>query len=1277
MTLASIVGCLVADSDVETLLRLADSDASDSGAVEVVASDGARPAVLAALAARRPLLVVCATAREAETVAAGLRAYLPPVGSALGEGSDPVVELPAWETLPHERLSPRSDTVAARLAGLRRLRAAAADGPPVAAVVASVRALMQPFAAGLAELPVTRLAVGDDTDLEAVVAGLVAAAYSRVDMVERRGELAVRGGIVDVFPPDAAHPLRIEFFGDTVEEIREFAVADQRSLGKVAEVVAPPCRELLLTPAVRERAAALASEFPGAEELLSKVSQGQAVEGMEAFTPLLVDDMVTLLEVVDRRSAVVAVEPGRIAGRAQDLLDTGTEFLDAAWSNAVAGNVTPVDLRGHGLGAGAFRSLAELEEQAEALGLSWWSTTALAADAELRDARDAQLVEVASRDVHGYRGDLAAATKDLGDLARAGWRLVVATEGPGPAQHLVSVLTEAGVPVRRADPDAPGAAARGNDRRDTAAGAAGAPAAISRPVAQADTAPTAQVGAPADTAAGTSEPLAPGVVLVTTARLDHGFVAEPLRLAVLTETDLAGQKTSTRDMRRMPSRRRRNAVDPLALAPGDHVVHEQHGIGRFVEMAQRVVQGTTREYLVLEYAPSKRGHPGDRVYVPTDALDAVSRYVGGEQPALSKMGGADWAKAKGRARKAVRQIAGELIQLYSARMASKGHAFGPDTEWQRELEDAFPYVETPDQLVTIDEVKADMEKPRPMDRLICGDVGYGKTEIALRAAFKAVQEGKQVAVLVPTTLLVQQHLSTFSERYAGYPVVVRALSRFSAEADAKAVVAGLADGSVDVVIGTHRLLGGEVRFKDLGLVVVDEEQRFGVEHKDALKKLRTNVDVLAMSATPIPRTLEMAVTGIREMSTLATPPEERHPILTYVGPYDEKQVGAAIRRELLREGQVFVVHNRVESIDRTASHLARLVPEARIRVAHGQLPEGELEQTVVDFWERRFDVLVCTTIVETGLDIANANTLIVDRADKFGLSQLHQLRGRVGRGRERAYAYFLWTPGATLTDTAHDRLSTIAANTELGAGMQVAMKDLEIRGAGNLLGGEQSGHIAGVGFDLYIRMVSEAVADFRRGLDGEEPEEHQDVTIELPVDAYLPHDYVPAERLRLEAYRRLASAEDDEAVAAVADELRDRFGAGPGGELPSQVENLLAVARLRVLARRHGLADVTSQGKFVRLAPVDLPESGRLRLARLYPGSVVKSSVSTILVPVPKERTSARPTGEALTDRSLLTWVRELVTGVLPQPPGVPQPASRPSEALEIESVGGPVEARR
>lgn len=1171
MTLSGLVDLACTDPGLRRALSRARADQ------EVVAPAALWPILAAALSRALgaggggTVLAVTATGREAEDLTAALSSLLDP---------GRVAHFPAWETLPHEKLSPRSDTVGQRLAVLRRLGHPDAGGPPTEEgltgkggaldiVVTPIRAVLQPIVAGLADLEPVRLVSGEDADMDDAVRSLVDAGYHRVDLVEKRGEIAVRGGILDVFPPTEEHPLRVEFWGDTVEEIRYFKAADQRSL-EVAQggLWAPPCRELPLTEKVRERAKLLAGEHPALEEVLGRIADGDTVEGMEAFSPVLADRMELLTDLLPDGSALLVCEPERIRTRSAELVRTSQEFLEASWVNAAAGGEAPIDL-----GAAAFRSLEEVREHSTELGLPRWSVTALNPEGDALD--------LGARPAEAYRGDTSRVVGDLKGWIDGGWRVVMVTAGHGPAERLVQLVGEEGLGARRTD---------------------------------------------------LAAPPGPSVVSVTTGLLENGFTWEPVKLAVLTETDLSGQRSSTKDARRMPSRRR-GGIDPLRLKPGDYVVHEQHGVGRYVEMVSRTVQGATREYLILEYAKS------DRLFVPTDQLEELTRYVGGEAPSLHRLGGADWQKAKSRARKAVKQIAGELIRLYSARMASPGHAFAPDTPWQRELEDAFPYNETPDQLAAIDEVKADMERPAPMDRLICGDVGYGKTEIAVRAAFKAVQDGRQVAVLVPTTLLVQQHISTFTERFAAFPVVVRPISRFQTDGEIDETLRGLSEGTVDVVVGTHRILSSQTRFKDLGLVIIDEEQRFGVEHKEELKRLRTQVDVLAMSATPIPRTLEMGLTGIREMSTILTPPEERHPVLTFVGPYEEKQIAAAIRRELLREGQVFFVHNRVRSINKVAANLARLVPEARIAVAHGQMNENELERVMVDFWEKNYDVLVATTIVESGLDVPNANTLIVDRADMYGLSQLHQLRGRVGRGRERAYAYFLYQPEQPLTETAHERLATLAQHTEVGAGMYVAMKDLEIRGAGNILGAEQSGHVAGVGFDLYVRMVGEAVRELKDG--GGEPEAVE-TRVELPVDAHLPHEYVPGERLRLDAYRRIAAITSDEEIGAVHDELKDRFG-----PLPVPVLNLLEVARFRAKARGAGLTDVTVQGTFIKFTPVDLPDSRQVRLQRLYPKSILKPATDTLLVPAPK---TAPLGGRPLRDQELLKWATDLVEALFLEP---------------------------
>ena len=1128
-------------------------------ASKIIAPPPAYSFLLAARAKERPLLVITSSSRGAEDLAHELR-----------ELHSYVLEFPAWETLPHERLSPRSDTVARRIATLNSLTNLKKDNP---IVITPVRGMIHRFIADISRVPLRTLEIGQEISLTDLIEHLTLNAYTRTDLVEKRGEFAVRGGIVDVFFPLAIHPIRIDFFGDEIEEMKYFDVADQRTQDPVTEVIEIlPCREFILTPEIQKRAAALEEKFPSASEILNKIAAGISCDGMESLIPMLVDELETIAERMPADSEVIFLDDERIKSRGADLIATNDEFFQAAWSSASLGGTAPLPVE-----AITYLDWQELHAVISRCGLTIRSLNSFGSDL------DDEAVFLDFTPVEPMRGDSERAIELLRQGLSENKSVIFSTSGHGMMERYAGIFRGADLPVHTLE--------------------------------TLNAIPTK------------------GMIYLCRSAIAYGLSSEENAILFVTERDLSGSKSSGRDSAKMPSKRKQ-AVDPLELKSGDFVVHEQHGIGRYIEMVSRTVGGVTREYLVIEYASAKRGQPGDRIFVPTDTLEQVSKYIGGEAPTVHRIGSGEWQKAKGRARKAVKAIAGELIRLYAARTSAPGFAFSPDTPWQRELEDAFSYIETPDQLSTIEDVKQDMERPYPMDRIICGDVGYGKTEIAIRAAFKAVQDGKQVAVLVPTTLLVQQHTKTFAERYAGFPIKVVGLSRFNSAKETKAILDETLHGSADVIIGTHRLLSQDVVFKDLGLVIVDEEQRFGVEQKESLKKLRTTVDVLAMSATPIPRTLEMAVTGIREMSTITTPPEERHPILTYVGPADNAQIRAAIHRELLRDGQIFYLHNRVESIDRAASKIQELVPEARIRVAHGQMSEGALEDVILAFWNRDFDVLVCTTIVESGLDIANANTLIVERADNFGLSQLHQLRGRVGRGRERAYAYFLYPADQPLSELALDRLKTIATNTDLGAGMRVALKDLEIRGAGNLLGGEQSGHIAEVGFDLYMRMVGEAVHDYKAGII-ETGEKNRECKVELPVNAHLDPEYVPGERLRLDLYRRLADVAAQVDVDAIEAELIDRFG-----PLPEEAQSLLKVAALRAQAKALGITEVVSTGKFLKISPLVLPESRQLRLTRLYPGSLYKSATNSVLV------TIAKPSGwspsnpsPSMGDTSLLAWV--------------------------------------
>jgi transcription-repair coupling factor (superfamily II helicase) len=720
-----------------------------------------------------------------------------------------------------------------------------------------------------------------------------------------------------------------------------------------------------------------------------------------------------------------------------------------------------------------------------------------------------------------------------------------------------------------------------------------------------------------------------GRLLMVQARLSQGFIAPQFHLAVIPEQRLFQRRRGERSTG--SGTRRRGVLRSFAdLRTGDIVVHEDHGIARFAGFDTKTVADVTRDYLYLEYAGS------DKVFVPVDQLAKISRYVGGggAHPPLSKLGGTRWETIKSRARRAAQDLAGELLNLYAERKRRAGHEFPPDTDWQVEFENAFPYTETPDQRDAIEFVKSDMESQRPMDRLICGDVGYGKTEVALRAAFKAAQDGKQVMLLAPTTILAQQHFGTFSERLKDYPVTIEHVSRFRSAAEQKDAIARFSSGKVDILIGTHRLLSRDVRPKDLGLLIVDEEQRFGVKQKELLRQLKLRVDVIAMSATPIPRTLQMSLAGVRDISVIETPPEGRRPVKTFVGEYDEELVRRALEREKERHGQAFFLHNRVETIEETAVRLRGLCPGMRFLVAHGQMEDGLLEERMMAFLRGDADVLVCTSIVESGIDIPQANTLIVERADVFGLSQLYQIRGRVGRSTERAYAYLLYPSAAALTPEAAQRLSALSDYTELGAGFKIAMRDLELRGAGNLLGDEQSGHVAALGFELYMRMLDEAVESME-GEDGGGSEDWEPVRLDVSVDAYVPADYIPYEQAKVDVHRRIAGAREVADLMSLRDELEDRFG-----ELPEPMSNLILLQQARIKLGQAGAQTVAVRGDRLAVTPIELDSVRAKKIRAEIPGALYESGKSQLSVRVSKEPGERFPEIVRVAD-VLLAVVRE------------------------------------
>jgi transcription-repair coupling factor (superfamily II helicase) len=1123
----------------------------------------ARPAVVAALHQdlARPVVVVVPHVDQAQKLVEDLQAW--------SSAPDAVQLFREPTPLPYDRAPWGEGTRNNRLALLALLQAIdsplGGDGRPAVMpiVVASARALMHKTLPPREFLAHTRsLRVGQIIRLDKLLGAWLQSGYRPATVVEEPGTFSRRGGIFDICPPGATAGVRAELFGDEIESLRSFDLMTQRTIESLDSVLIPPASEALPKhgPRVADRLAD-GGRVDGAEWLsdLPQLEQGVPFPTIEFYLPYFYSQPATLLDFLPA-GALLLVDDVAAVDAEMEEIRRRAERLRAEREGGDRLLGLPPDYP-----PPIFEPPAIMSRLAE--------RGALALGGLLEGGGGAGLAE-AFQPGPRYGGQIKPLMDQLVRFHLNGERVVMVSR---QAARLAELWQEHGIaraPVEELLQPPP------DGTVTFVKGTLGDGFSLRARLARDDNRRT----------------------LVATR-------AEPL-LHLFTDAEVFGW---SRPEPRQAARTRAIAPEThyADISPGDLVVHIDHGIGRFEGLVTRTIAGVSHEYLLVTYAEQ------DQLYVPVHQADRVSRYIGADElrPALNRLGGAGWAQAKAQARQAVEEMADELLDLYAAREMVEGHAFSKDTAWQAELEASFPYVETEDQLGAIDEAKRDMERPRPMDRLICGDVGYGKTEVALRAAFKAVNDGKQVAVLVPTTVLAQQHYNTFTQRLAVFPVEVRMLSRFRSRQEQARILKELAAGKADIVIGTHRLLQKDVRFHDLGLVIVDEEQRFGVAHKEILKQLRTQVDVLTMTATPIPRTLYLSLTGIRDISIISTPPEERLPVQTHVGPYDGDLVRRAVLRELDRGGQVFFVHNRVQTINSVAQHLQRLLPEARIAVGHGQMHERRLERVMVDFVDGKVDVLVSTSIIENGLDIPNANTIIVDRAELFGLSQLYQLRGRVGRGARRAYGYFFYRSPARLTADARARLETLAEHAELGSGYSIAMRDLEIRGAGEILGTRQHGQISAVGFDLYTRLLARAV-HLKREQSGlpQEPERVQEemlplpdiVTIELPLSSYIPEDYIPESEFRFRLYRRMAGLTSLEAIDRIAAELADRFG-----PIPDEVDNLLFQLRVKLLASRAGVLTITTYDGQIAIYMDVLEDANRPALQR-YLGAAARVSKRAI-----------------------------------------------------------------
>ena len=1090
---------------LRTLLTHADEDPQTTKLAKAggraFVSQSLRPYLLAALLDRdgqRPAIVVAGDDRAARDLAAGLKTWLEP---------RTVRYYPSRGVTYESHLAPPPHLVGLRIAALDALLDDGGSAAPV--VVVSAVALSEKVPDPALRPHGFTLKAGDLLDLDETARDLVAAGYERTDQVEDRGQFAIRGGLLDIFPATEDRAVRVDLFGDEIESLRWFSTFTQRSLGDAEQVEIAPAAELAEEHRELAEIAALENEAdrPDIAELLP----------VDQFHPFL--DLVP-----QNASIFIAGEEDVAPALADHWQDVSAAFKDRDARRLYVDETTI----GEALNGRAEIRLSSIDQNQP------FSFRAQAADVQARSLKEAE--------------------PELEKLTRSGYHTVVAFARRGEGERAAYNLGR--LKVTWLDP-----------------------------------------GEHADHK----------LLTFAHARLQNGFIAPQFHLAVIPEHRLFRRRRAPDQPERRT--RRRGVLRSFAdLRTGDIVVHEDHGIARFAGFDTKTVANVTRDYLYLEYAGS------DRVFVPVDQLAKISRYVGagGTHPPLSKLGGTRWDTIKARARRAAQELAGELLNLYAERKRRAGHEFPPDTDWQRDFEDAFPFTETADQRDAIEAVKADMEAPRPMDRLICGDVGYGKTEVALRAAFKAVQDGKQVMLLVPTTILAQQHFGTFSERLKDFPITIEHVSRFRPAAEQREAVKRFSEGKVDILIGTHRLLSRDVRAKDIGLLIVDEEQRFGVKQKELLRQLKLKVDVIAMSATPIPRTLQMSMAGIRDISVIETPPEGRRPIKTYVGEYDEELVKGALIREHERTGQAFFLHNRIETIDETAERLRALCPNMKFEVAHGQMDERELEARMLAFLRGDADVLVCTSIIESGIDIPQANTLIVERADTFGLAQLYQIRGRVGRSRERAYAYLLYPSAAALTPDAAQRLSALSDYTELGAGFKIAMRDLEIRGAGNLLGDEQSGHVAALGFELYMQMLDEAVAAASDGVGAEE--DWEPVRLDVNVDAYVPSDYIPYEQAKVDVHRRIAAAREVADLAELRRELEDRFG-----DVPDPLKNLIALQQARIKLGQAGARAVTFRNGRLAVTPIELDSVRAKRIRQEIPEALYESGKSQLSVRVPED----------------------------------------------------------